>query len=1311
MIYKKRGRLLSIFLAVILVLSMFAGSIGSAVVYAGEKSTSKYGLNDSPYGNRLYNHLGDIELEINFEFKDAQGNKLFNKEVAEKFNRKAKIQINDGKVMSFKEAGLENGKAWDGPVFHTWSTSNRKFLRTFANDDVLKVKIWDYDNHLIEGTLKNNLEDEDREKLMKDDEDTDVKPDEGEKTAYVINKNEYMTRLENDGYDQVEPKLEISFKTKDESNKTIYTEKDAEKLAKDGYISINGGEKIGFNKAGLVNTKAWNGIVYESWNTTNKDFIRSFIEDDELKVVIYLKDKVVAEGNIPNKITKEDRERFIKEFEPEPETESYLYKVKAYVMHSANGDTEYVYKDKSMAGAVLKEDAEMLVTEDGCKLILHYNATKIMGTQAYCTGFELTTKPFAVMKEGEKGDIASEFVMCGNNDAVQIVDLPEAEDAVYEGYIYSNIMGNTAALKVADMGEKLDLKDQLKELVKETKEDTEGETYYSDEDFKKALEEAEKATGKYGEKYVNLVVEKAKLREKKVNPFADGELFFVPVEASSTFANPPGTSFKVLMPWARVTVEDGKTYLNLEYGNYISYNGKAAVKNVTIYDRDGKTPLKVDFKRNKDDDTATLKMEMTYYPESGIYRTVLTDLEGEDHDSDLTLDYGNIHKGMMPALLREEITRIDCYQTNWIGPYDGKISQDRKHLYTEESFNPYLEVLNRCEDDLLPENRKDLTQDIIDKDIKDLRQASKNLIYKAEAGSGNNVNFETKALNNPGNVYTDDQPHILPAPWCGSRIYFGGKIYKVLNNGMTYDYESETEEDTGKLMIMADNFSVMQPWSKNNGNTQTWDESWMREYLNGDFYKNLGKVEQSLVMKTTLETRAAKESLGTLYTDSMSEAVKTEDKVFILDVDEMKSAEFGLIAPETRRTGSFYLTRNLCKDYFGDKKLTGVKPKGNMEIFNQSFDRPTDVYPAMNLDKKKILMTLQADVKIPEGIEKPEKVGSNLWKLVVRDESTRLKVDSITGSTVKYSATDNGGHIYAVVTDESGSITGFGKVGTAENGKAKIELSDKIYSEGDNINLIQMKEKHGTWYSSDLIPLDFQAADQLQQAKEVKLKEIESLVLSDKDKDGMTDESIIKAEQELKKLKDAAKKKVEMANTVNEVDAVKVDMERVKALLEEKTDPANPEPPIYKVIEGNNQKVNITKGESIQFRFNADYSLFENGGKVYVDGNLLKPDHYTSKAGSTIITLKKDYLKTLSYGEHTMKVTFSDGGEAIAKFKLTGKETKPDVEKPGKVNKSHNNHAKNSPKTGDDSTAGRWVLVIVLAVAVIATMLTRKKKK
>ena len=146
-------------------------------------------------------------------------------------------------------------------------------------------------------------------------------------------------------------------------------------------------------------------------------------------------------------------------------------------------------------------------------------------------------------------------------------------------------------------------------------------------------------------------------------------------------------------------------------------------------------------------------------------------------------------------------------------------------------------------------------------------------------------------------------------------------------------------------------------------------------------------------------------------------------------------------------------------------------------------------------------------------------------------------MDSITGSTVKYSATDNGGHIYAVVTDESGSITGFGKVGTAENGKAKIELSDKVYSEGDNINLIQMKEKHGTWYSSDLIPLDFQAAEQLQQAKEVKLKEIESLRLSDKEKDGMTDESIVKAEQELKKLKDAAKKKVEMANTVNEVDA------------------------------------------------------------------------------------------------------------------------------------------------------------------------------
>lgn len=88
----------------------------------------------------------------------------------------------------------------------------------------------------------------------------------------------------------------------------------------------------------------------------------------------------------------------------------------------------------------------------------------------------------------------------------------------------------------------------------------------------------------------------------------------------------------------------------------------------------------------------------------------------------------------------------------------------------------------------------------------------------------------------------------------------------------------------------------------------------------------------------------------------------------------------------------------------------------------------------------------------------------------------------------------------------------------------------------------------------------------------------------------------------------------------------------------------------YKVVEGAEQKYVITKNTEAKFKIDADYSLFENGGKVYVDGVLLDAKNYKSESGSTIITLNKNYVDTLSNGEHTLKVVFSDGGEATTKF-------------------------------------------------------------
>ena len=115
----------------------------------------------------------------------------------------------------------------------------------------------------------------------------------------------------------------------------------------------------------------------------------------------------------------------------------------------------------------------------------------------------------------------------------------------------------------------------------------------------------------------------------------------------------------------------------------------------------------------------------------------------------------------------------------------------------------------------------------------------------------------------------------------------------------------------------------------------------------------------------------------------------------------------------------------------------------------------------------------------------------------------------------------------------------------------------------------------------------------------------------------------------------------------------------------------------YKFIEGANGSWTKNSGKNLSFKVNGEFSRFTG---VKVDGTLIGNDKYTAVSGSTVVTLKKDYLETLSVGKHTLSVVYTDGEcttefEVIADTKPTtpeedkkpGTETekpKPDVEKP-----------------------------------------------
>lgn len=68
---------------------------------------------------------------------------------------------------------------------------------------------------------------------------------------------------------------------------------------------------------------------------------------------------------------------------------------------------------------------------------------------------------------------------------------------------------------------------------------------------------------------------------------------------------------------------------------------------------------------------------------------------------------------------------------------------------------------------------------------------------------------------------------------------------------------------------------------------------------------------------------------------------------------------------------------------------------------------------------------------------------------------------------------------------------------------------------------------------------------------------------------------------------------------------------------------------------------------------------------VKVDGVLIGNDRYTAEAGSTIVTLNADYMKTLTNGGHTVEIVFTDGGVASTTFTVFAESGGSDSLSPG----------------------------------------------
>ena len=136
----------------------------------------------------------------------------------------------------------------------------------------------------------------------------------------------------------------------------------------------------------------------------------------------------------------------------------------------------------------------------------------------------------------------------------------------------------------------------------------------------------------------------------------------------------------------------------------------------------------------------------------------------------------------------------------------------------------------------------------------------------------------------------------------------------------------------------------------------------------------------------------------------------------------------------------------------------------------------------------------------------------------------------------------------------------------------------------------------------------------------------------------------------------------------------------------------------------------VTQGEKKELTFTSDAS-FADFLRVELDGTVLEEKNYTKREGSTIITLNRDFVATLSVGEHTLAIV-SQHGTATAKFTVKAKPTETATPQPTVTPQPTAQPVSPILRTGDTANPALWFALLIVSggAAIGITVASRKKK-
>lgn len=500
------------------------------------------------------------------------------------------------------------------------------------------------------------------------------------------------------------------------------------------------------------------------------------------------------------------------------------------------------------------------------------------------------------------------------------------------------------------------------------------------------------------------------------------------------------------------------------------------------------------------------------------------------------------------------------------------------------------------------------------------------------------------------------------------------------------DYGNNYEEGTGSVTVTV--IDTIVPSGEVRMESDTWQNTW-QEFLNTITFDLLFNktVDVTVTAADTLSGVAKVEYCESAKALSLNE-IKAYEEWLDMKVKEEGTASVSVTAEDAKQFVYYIrITDNAGNVTYlsSDGATFDTQAPVVTGITDGSICYTTQKFVVAELHPGKVMIngTETADYVLPGNVEAEYKVVvtdalGNTTEITVLMKPLASLTDSVKDLTAE--------NVTAADTD---------KLQKVEDALAGVDTANATEEEKAEIAATQEKIDSLNTAIESLLRVE----DAAQKVKDA-IASAEGVAAEDLPDDAAAVEMLAQAKETYEALTE--KEKVQM-------DAAQV--QRLEELYEKAVD--------FKIIKGMDGVYTKGTSKGLEFTANGAFELFFG---VRVNGEELQVSDYTAKAGSTVVTLNADYLKTLENGEHSLEVVYevlgteyiADGTFTVQKAAAVPEEAETEAETETETEASTaaggaQNQKSEAVDTGDDTNVTGYLLM--MAGALMVLLISGKKKR